>query len=75
MQLQVNIGFDQLVALIKKLPAAQQDILKSEIENISKELSPNLDLETFLLQAPTFSKKQLGTIDKTRNAINQWRGK
>lgn len=33
------------------------------------------ELENFLLSAPTFSKKQLDEIAKTRKAINQWRTK
>jgi hypothetical protein len=32
-------------------------------------------LKPFLLMAPTFTKKQLDEIVKTRKAINQWRTK
>jgi hypothetical protein len=31
------------------------------------------ELESFLLSAPTFSDKQIATINKTRKAINKWR--
>jgi hypothetical protein len=75
MQVQVDIGFDQLVTLVKNLPAKQWAKLKSEIEQDGKESAKTKGLEAFLLKAPTFSKKQLKTISETRNTINQWRTK
>ncbi len=75
MQAQVDIGFDQLVSLVKRLPARQWAKLKSEVDQSGKDVAKNQDLENFLLQAPTFSKKQLDTVAETRNAINQWRTK
>lgn len=75
MQVQVDIGFEQLVSIVKKLPARQWAKLKSEIERTNKSIPENQDLEAFLLQAPTFSQKQLDTIGETRKAINQWRKK
>ncbi len=73
MQAQVDIGFDQLVQIAKKLPAQQWRKLKAEVE-----AQPNVDTEReefkkLLLNGPTFSKKQLNTIAETRKAINQWR--
>jgi hypothetical protein len=75
MQAQVDIGFDQLISLVKRLPAKQWAKLKSEVDQSGTIADRNKDLETFLLQAPTFSKKQLDTVAETRNAINQWRTK
>ncbi len=75
MQVQVDIGFDQLVSIVKKLPAQQWAKLKSEIEESGRNVPKNQELEAFLLQAPTFSQKQLDTIAETRKTINQWRKK
>ena len=75
MQLQVDIEFDQLVQLAKKLPSKQWTKLKQEVDNQQPADRPVTELETFLLNAPTFSKKQLDEIAKTRKAINQWRTK
>ncbi len=75
MQVQVDIGFDQLVSIVKKLPSRQWARLKSEIEGSDKSMPKKQDLEAFLLQAPTFSQKQIDTIAETRKAINQWRKK
>lgn len=73
METQVNIEFDQLVELAKQLPAQQWSKLKKEVEEKKTDSHKNSDLVSLLLSAPTFSKKQLETIAKTRKAINQWR--
>ncbi len=75
MQIQVDIEFDQLVELAKKLPSRQWTKLKRAVENDKEANGQDADLESFLLNAPTFSKKQLDEITKTRKAINQWRTK
>lgn len=73
MEVQVDIGFDELVKVAKKLPAKQWIRLKQAVDK--KPAKPISDIETLLLSAPTFSKKQLEEIAKTRKAIAQWRTK
>jgi hypothetical protein len=75
MQIEVDIAFDQLVKLAKKLPVNQWAKLKTEVDKETKMDSKASELEKFLLTAPTFTKKQLNEIEKTRKAINQWRTK
>lgn len=75
MQVQVDIGFDQLVQLVKQLPKNQWAKLKSDIEAQNAEADPKSDMITFLLNGPTFSKKQIAEIKKARKEINQWRTK
>jgi hypothetical protein len=72
MQVQVDIGFDQLVKIVKTLPASQWKKLKAEIE---KETAPTNNLESILLNGPVATKKQLKTIADNRKAINKWRTK
>lgn len=74
MQVQVDIGFEQLVKIVKKLPLGQLKQLKAEIEKEAKE-EKSIDLEALLLNGPTANKKQLDIIAKNRKAINQWRTK
>lgn len=74
MQVQVDIAFDQLLKIVKTLPAGQLKQLKAEIEKEVKK-DKSVDLETLLLNGPTATKKQLETIAKNRKAINQWRTK
>jgi hypothetical protein len=75
MQAQVEIEFDQLVKIAKQLPAKQWTKLKKEVEEKISNPGQNSDLVSLLLSAPTYSKKQLNEVAKTRKAINQWRTK
>jgi hypothetical protein len=75
MQLQVDIEFDQLVEMVKKLPAKQWTRLKAEVETKAATNTEREVFKQFLLNGPTFSKKQLETISETRKAINKWRTK
>ncbi|GEO08347.1 hypothetical protein [Segetibacter aerophilus] len=72
MQVQVDIGFEQLLKIVKTLPSAQLMQLKAEIEKEAKGADA-IDLEALLLNGPTATKKQLETIAKNRKAINEWR--
>jgi hypothetical protein len=75
MQVQVDIEFDQLVQIAKNLPAKQWTKLKEEVEARPATDKEREEFKKFLLNGPTFSKKQLKTIAETRKAINQWRTK
>lgn len=75
MQVQVDIKFDDLLKIVKKLPAGQLKLLKAEIEKEVQTASPKIDLETLLLSGPSATKKQLNIIENNRKAINQWRTK
>ena len=72
MQVQVDIGFEQLLKIVKKLPSGQLKQLKAEIEREAKSTTSS-ELESLLLHGPVATKKQLETIDRNRKAINQWR--
>lgn len=74
MQVQIDIEFDELLKIVKKLPAGKLKQLKAEIEKEVKE-DKSVDLETLLLNGPIATKKQLDIIAKNRKAINQWRTK
>lgn len=74
MQVQVDIGFAQLLKIVKALPSEKLKQLRAEID---KEIQSEqtVDLETLLLNGPIATKKQLDTIAMNRKAINQWRTK
>lgn len=73
MQVQLELGFDQLVQIAKKLPAKQWTRLKAEVEADPKTHKEREEFRKILLEGPVYSKKQLDTIAETRKAINQWR--
>ncbi len=74
MQVQTDIEFDQLLKIVKALPAGKLRQLKAEIDKEFK-AEKSMDLEAWLLNGPTATKKQLDTIVKNRKVINQWRSR
>ena len=75
MQVQVDIGFDQLLKIVKELPVAKLRQLQAEIERGVQNEKSQTDLESLLLNGPTATKKELETIENNRKDINQWRTK
>jgi len=75
MQVQVDIGFDQLLRIVKELPVGKLRLLKAELEKGIKEEKPRLDLESLLLNGPIATEKELEIIETNRKSINQWRTK
>ena len=73
MEVTVDVKFDELLKIVKNLPAGKLFILKEEIEK--KAISdPNREaFKTLLLSGPTFSDEHLDEIAQNRIAINQWR--
>lgn len=71
MQVQLEIEFDQLLKVVRKLPAGQLKQLKAEIEKDDRKLISNIDLEAMLLNGPIATKKQLENIATNRKSINQ----
>lgn len=75
MEVLVDIEFNQLVKIAKKLPAKQWTKLKAEVESKPVSDKRREEFKKLLLDGPVFSEKQLETIAETRKAINQWRKK
>lgn len=75
MQVQVDIEFDQLVKIVRRLPKEKLRQLKAEIEKKVITEKKATSLKSLLLKGPVATKKQLKTIENNRKAINQWRTK
>ena len=75
MELRVDIGFDQLVKAVKRLPRKQLNVLLSEVSKPSRPVVKNEHLKSLLLSGPTLTGEQLETIQKTREAFTKWRAK
>lgn len=78
MELKLNIGFNELLRLIKQLPPNQIIKLKEELNNDI--LQPLLKSETnsfqkLLLSGPVMEINSLNNFKKVRNSINKWRKK
>ncbi|GAC1308279.1 MAG: hypothetical protein NVSMB24_21670 [Mucilaginibacter sp.] len=78
MEISVNIRYEQLLAAIKKLPAAKINQLKSVLddsfiqEKASEELS---DFQSFLLNGPVMSSEQYEKHLADRKHFSGWRRK
>lgn len=75
MELKIDIGYEQLLRLVKQLPAAKIVQLKSElseslIENKSK--SDNTEFQNFLLHGPVMTDNQYEQFLENRKWFNQW---
>jgi len=75
MEALVDIKFNELLKIVKSLPEHKLSQLKAELQKETKDESSRDDFKSLLLNGPTFSKKQLNSVAKTRKAINQWRTK
>ncbi len=76
MELKLDIGIEQLVELIRQLPARQRAKLEAAL-NESKTAPRTKDktFEELLLSGPTLTKTELERIAEAREAINKWRSR
>ncbi|WP_423146246.1 hypothetical protein [Rubrolithibacter danxiaensis] len=72
MQVQIDIGFDELVSIAKKLSPTQWLKLKEEVDKEIRKDAPT-ELESFLLSAPTLNDEQFELIEQARKEIDEWR--
>jgi hypothetical protein len=78
MQLTVDIKYEQLIEIIKHLPANQLARIKSDLENTvfaNGAESCKSEFQEFLLRGPIMSDDQYSIFKENRKAFNQWRSK
>jgi Ca2+-binding EF-hand superfamily protein len=78
MQLTVNIQYEQLIKIIRRLPANQRAKLKSDLDNNideSKSETEKTDFQKFLLKGPVITDDQYDAFKENRKAFNQWRSR
>jgi hypothetical protein len=73
MQIQLDINFEQLLQLVKKLPKSQWVKLKSEMDDLNPSVPSASELENFLMNAPTFSEEQLNAIYEAKRKLESWK--
>jgi hypothetical protein len=72
MNVNVEIGFEQLLYLVKQLPAKQKKQLVEAIQKVETKspLSPN-NLQKLLLTGPVWTEEEYQNVLKTREQMNQ----
>ncbi len=78
MELKFNLGFDQLIKLVRQLPANQIARLKAELEgknSVTKTKSEISEFQKFLLKGPVMTEEQFEDFKKNRKQFSLWRQK
>lgn len=78
MQLTVDIQYEQLIDIIRHLPANQLAKIKSDLENtvtVDKVETGKTYFQEFLLKGPVMSDVQYSAFKENRKTFNQWRSK
>ncbi|MCO6491215.1 MAG: hypothetical protein J5I98_22555 [Phaeodactylibacter sp.] len=76
MELKLNIGYQELIELIKQLPFNQIRQLKADLalmvteNDMEKEIS---DFQEFLLEGPVMEEDQYQDFLSSRKYFNAWR--
>lgn len=73
MQVQSEMTFEQLIDIVRKLPASQMKRLKAIIENQTEAQQPSTDFAALLRNGPTATKEQMKTIEQNRKMLSKWR--
>lgn len=78
MQLTVDIKYEQLIDILKNLPANQLAKIKSDLDNTpitNNIVSSKSDFQKLLLNGPVMSDVQFSAFKENRKTFNQWRRK
>jgi hypothetical protein len=78
MQNTVELSYEQLINLIRHLPANQLAKIKSDLENIvaiDNTETRRTDFQVFLSKGPVMSDAQYAAFKENRKSLNQWRSK
>lgn len=78
MQLKRNIGYEELLTLVKQLPANKIEQLKSELNTVQLKIKSKKEItafQEFLLKGPVMTNKQFEQFTENRKSFNKWRAK
>ncbi len=73
--MKVQVPFQQLLKLIKKLTPAQKARLRQELNEEKSSPKDKDDFIEYLLNGPVYTDKEIKTIQENRKSIAAWRTK
>ena len=75
MEIKLNIGYEQLIAIINQLSIDEVNKLKTEIDRISNERNVEAadDLESLIVNGPVMSDEKYNEFEENRKNFDQWR--
>lgn len=73
MELKLNIGYQELLALIRQLPLRQLNRLKTDLRDIDPTPKSGGDWKSFLLSGPVMTEQQYVAYTAQREHFERWR--
>lgn len=75
MEMKVQVPFQQLLTLVKKLTPTQKAKLRQELNDDKPGIEQKDDFLNFLINGPVYSKNDIAIIEENRKSIAAWRTK
>lgn len=75
MELQIDLGVNQLISLIKQLPPEQKLLIRKELEREvaqKKATTKKKDLMELLLSGPVMTKEEKTNFKNLNNEFDKW---
>ncbi len=73
MEIKVQVPFQQLLDIVKNLPAAQKAKLRQELDEEKPANNNQDDFIDYLLNGPVYTEEEIQVIEENRNSIAAWR--
>jgi hypothetical protein len=75
MEMKVQVPFQQLLSLVKRLTPAQRARLRQELVDKKPVQKDKDEFIDYLLNGPVYSEKEIKVIEETQKSISAWRTK
>ncbi len=75
MEMKVQVPFQQLLTLVKRLTPAQKAKLRQELSDKKPVQKDKDEFIEYLLNGPVYSNKEINVIKENRKSIAAWRTK
>lgn len=73
MEIKVQVPFQQLLTLVKRLTPAQKARLRQELVDKKPVQKDKDEFIDYLLKGPVYSDKEIKVIEEKRKSIKAWR--
>jgi hypothetical protein len=75
MEMKVQVPFQQLLSLVKRLTPAQRARLRQELVDKKPVQKDKDEFIDYLLNGPVYSEKEINVIEENQKSIAAWRTK
>ena len=73
--MKVQVPFQQLLTMVKRLTPAQRERLRQELADKRPAQKDKDEFIEYLLSGPVYSDKEINVIEENRKSIAAWRTK